>query len=445
MSVPEEALDVPEDLIDGSPDAFIPFEARRPERVIPVRSADLQRRLLADRRLGPSEQAAWHNFARLLYATFHHEFLAWHQGLKDLYAPLDPDSDCVNIGTGTRLRDESSDEAFLRPFEAALVRANFQSLHLSSVREAVEAPNELGLNYEPDFEMFEHLKVYVRGQTKVHRTVRGVKTGFRRKTVTLEAFHRLIVALKFRPAKKLGPFVRDDVLYIRLFKDVPFVDMEMHLPEQGTRVKMRGIDKAKIASPLLVGLPTFALKLLTTALISPIAVGGILVAPVTAGLNSFFGFQRAKQKHLHHMIRSLYYLTLANNASVLSWVVDAAEEEEFKEALLAYFLLWQGRHDATPWDHHRLDAEAERFLREITGLSIDFEVGDALNKLIRLGLVQLDAGGALRPIPPAEALAHLDAQWDNLYRFAPNSSAANRDDLIDNCLTNAIESSRRRE
>ncbi|MBV8228733.1 MAG: DUF3754 domain-containing protein, partial [Planctomycetaceae bacterium] len=38
--------------------------------------------------------------------------------------------------------------------------------------------------------------------------------------------------------------VRSDVLYLRMFKDVPHVDMEMHLPERGTKVEMRWIDKA---------------------------------------------------------------------------------------------------------------------------------------------------------------------------------------------------------
>ena len=38
--------------------------------------------------------------------------------------------------------------------------------------------------------------------------------------------------IKFRPHPKLGKFVRSDVVYLRMFKDVPHVDMEMHLPEQ---------------------------------------------------------------------------------------------------------------------------------------------------------------------------------------------------------------------
>src|SRR6476646_4894185 len=117
--------------------------------------------------------------------------------------------------------------------------------------------------------------------------------------------------------------------------------MEMHLPEQGTKVRMRWIDKAQIASPVVMGLPTLAFKLFSASLLSPMLLAPILIAPVSAGVNSFFGFQRAKSKHLSSMIRSLYYLTLANNGSVLYRLVDSAEEEEYKETMLAYFFLWR--------------------------------------------------------------------------------------------------------
>ena len=129
-----------------------------------------------------------------------------------------------------------------------------------------------------------------------------------------------------------------------MFKDVPHVDMEMHLPEQGTKVKMRWIDKAQIASPVVMGVPALTMKLLGLSLAAmgnPMLLAPLAIAPISAGVNSFFGFQRAKHKHLSSMIRNLYYLTLANNGSVLTRLIDSAEEEEYKETMLAYFFLWQ--------------------------------------------------------------------------------------------------------
>jgi hypothetical protein len=325
----------------------------------------------------------------------------------------------VNLDGITRDGDEHSDEEFLELFESTLVRANYRRLDLETLKQAVTAPNEMGLNYIPDFSLFEHLRVYVRGDSKIPRVVRTLRTRFRKETVVYNGYQRLVVAIKFRPVKHLGDYVRSDVLYLRMFKDVPHVDMEMHLPEQGTKVRMRLIDKAQIASPLAVGLPTMAIKLMGMSLfaLSTLNLGALMLAPLSAGVNSFFGFQRAKQRHLHRMIRHLYYLTLANNASVINRLIDSAEEEETKEALLAYFMLWQGADDSQPWDQTRLDAHVEAFLRERAGVNIDFEIGDALHKLHRLGLIHCGPDGQITALPIADALSTLDQQWDNYFRF----------------------------
>ena len=98
--------------------------------------------------------------------------------------------------------------------------------------------------------------------------------------------------------------------------------------------------------------------------------------------------------------------------------MDSAEEEEFKEAILAYFLLWRGMSQREPWDAKRLDRAVERWLADRAGVTIDFEIGDALAKLLRLGLVRSDEAGTLRVTPPVEALAALDARWDGYYNYA---------------------------
>ena len=387
------------------------------ERSIPIRIGDLTRLLLADPGLAPQELEPLNHFVKVIGAVFHHEFHAWRTDLKELYAPLDPDAECVFLDAHSRHHSQGADEAFLGAFETTLLRANYRLLDRKVLEFAIEAPNEKGLNFVPDLGLFEHLRVYVRGSVRLVRTRRDLKNPLRKLELTLEGYQRVIVALKFRPGAELGPYARSDVLYLRLFKDVPHVDLEMHLPEQGTRVKMRMIDKAQIASPLVFGLPTLAMKLMFASLISPWAIGGVLIGPISAGLNSFFGFQRAKQRHFHSMIRHLYYLTLASNASVIHQTIDAAEEEELKEALLAYYFLWRHHDDPEPWDQARLDAHIEGFVRIHTGLIVDFEIGDALHKLTRLGLLHRDPQDHLHAAPIERALAILDGQWDHYFHF----------------------------
>ena len=316
------------------------------ERALPIRPGDLTRLLMAQPDLTDDEREKLGKLGPLLGAVFHSEFFGRLRELKDLYSPLDPDSDYIkpprnSAGSGT----DDSDEAFLKALGGTLERANYRELDVKVIEQAVQAPNEMGLTYVPDFSQFEHLRIYARGYTQIARVFRGPKTKFRKRTMLLDAYQRLVIALKFRDGMELGPYIRSDVVYLRMFKDVPHVDMEMHLPEQGTKVKMRWIDKAQIASPVFMGLPALAMKIFSfsffAAMANPMLLAPLMAVPVSAGMNSFFGFHRAKHKHLSSMIRNLYYLTLANNGSVLNRLIDSAEEEEYKEAMLAYFFLWR--------------------------------------------------------------------------------------------------------
>jgi hypothetical protein len=277
----------------------------------------------------------------------------------------------------------------------------------------------MGLNYVPDFSLFEHLRVYVRGYTRISRDRRTIQSRFRKQTVQLDAYQRLIVALKFKAGLKIRPAVNHQHLYLRMFKDVPHVDMEMHLPEQGTRPRMRTIDLAQIASPFVVSIPTLVLKVVTAAtLLAPAVAGALVIGPISAGVNSFFGFQRARQRHLATMIHRLYYQTLANNASVLTRVTDSAEDEEYKESVLAYFFLWHDGREGRLHTVASLDDRIETYLRDKTGVAIDFEVSDALRKLIRLGLVARAPNAQLTAVSIDEALRKLDVQWDERFRYA---------------------------
>jgi hypothetical protein len=388
------------------------------DRSLPVPAIDLDRLLLAQPELTPGERLGLEHLQRRLSALFHHELHASLGELKERYAPLDPDAlDERRLWRGRP--DANADERFLSRFESALIKANFQKLNRQLIVEAVSARNSLGLDYVPNFGLFEHLNVYVRGRCEVIRKVRNMSTRFRSVQRNFEAYRRVVIVLKFKSGDHLDDYIRDDVVYLRMYRDVPFAEMDVHLPEQGTTPRLRWFDRAQIASPLLAAITkvVFGGVLLS---FSPMALASVLAIPVGASLKSFFGFRQTKSRHLHFMIRHLYYLTQANNSSVLARLIDSAEEEEYKETLLAYYLLWQQAEGSpVPWDQSRLDAEAERFLRDRAGLDTDFEVGDALQKLLRLGLVGPDDEGNLQAVPIELAIERLDARWESTFRSRP--------------------------
>jgi hypothetical protein len=126
--------------------------------------------------------------------------------------------------------------------------------------------------------------------------------------------------------------------------------------------------------------------------------------------------------HQKELADNVYYRNINNNAGIFDYIIGAAEEQECKEAFLAYYFL--GTAPSAP-TQHELDQRIESWLKETFAVDIDFEVGDALRKLDRLGLLRRD-GARLSVPPPDEALARLDFHWDNYFQFnvAPREAVA---------------------
>jgi hypothetical protein len=133
------------------------------------------------------------------------------------------------------------------------------------------------------------------------------------------------------------------------------------------------------------------------------------------GLRSFHGYLRTREKYQLSLTRSLYFQNLDNNAGVLYHLLNEAEEQEFREVVLAWWLLWRGgMQGSRPAE---LDAAAEQWLALRCGLTVDFEVGDALEKLHRLGLAERSPTGRWRAISIEAALENLDRAWDQQFAY----------------------------
>jgi hypothetical protein len=234
-------------------------------------------------------------------------------------------------------------------------------------------------------------------------------------------YQRLVVIFRLHSYRTIDGHLDGQTVHIKIFKNIPKVDLEMLLP--GSRVKMTLVDQSKILLPTVSGVAMTGWKLFQGAVV--VAVTGmyglftylaLIAATLGYGVKSFFGYLRTQQKYQLSLTRNLYYQNLDNNAGVLFRLLDEAEEQECREAILAYFFLWR-RAGQSGWSSDRLDGEIEAFLTRETNVSIDFEVGDALDKLKRLGLVEIDDNGLLRAVSIERALELLDRAWDNLFCY----------------------------
>jgi len=103
---------------------------------------------------------------------------------------------------------------------------------------------------------------------------------------------------------------------------------------------------------------------------------------------------------------------------VFHHLLDSAEEEEVKEAVLAYhFLRTAGR----PLTADELDSRIESWFAEKWDAKFDFEVDDGVGKLRRMRLVSEDGTGdgqgRLSAVTLDEAKRRLDETWDNLFAY----------------------------
>ena len=211
---------------------------------------------------------------------------------------------------------------------------------------------------------------------------------------------------------------------------MPSADLEILFPN--VEVRMRGIDHLLIGVPAAIG----GIIVLTTKLLSVIALmfamllfllgmgeepkmdakvlfaaGAGLAAGATYVLKQISNFKNRKIRFLKTLTDQLYFKNLDNNAGVISHLITGAEDEELKEAILAYcFLLVAGK----PIDTATLDDRIETWFRSTWGRTLDFDENDALEKLERLGLAVCHHE-RWSVLPIRDALTRLDAVWDGYY------------------------------
>jgi hypothetical protein len=402
------------------------------EHFIPLRRSELVDLLGADKGLGGPDRDLFRQFCRLVTATFHFEYNQRLEELKDSYAPFDPDSDTRALAKlGGEERQHRLNTLF-SDFAWLMERANFKHLSQEDLEPALHQTSAWGIPMEVDFSAFERFAVFARGDARQRRTRRRLSNFYRLEETQVEVYQRLVLILKMRQHQRLPENVDTNSVYLKVFKNIPKQDIKMLLP--AARVHVSRFDKGKIGVPLAGGLGWMAWKLLGTLgatlytlgddlariLLStpadPTLLWGAALGVAGYGYRGYYGLQQTKQRYHHSLTQSLYYQNLDSNAGVLTRLLDEAEEQEGREAILAYFFLWRYA-GSQGWTKESLDDYIEMFLEGSAGLKVDFEIGDAIAKIERMRLVQKD-GQRYRAVPIDKALEMLDWTWDNYFKYA---------------------------
>jgi hypothetical protein len=138
-----------------------------------------------------------------------------------------------------------------------------------------------------------------------------------------------------------------------------------------------------------------------------VALGGYLT-------RQWLKYQRQSLKYQKEISDNVYFRNIDNNAGALDYIVGSAEEQECKEAFLAYYFLATA---GAPMTQSVLEQQVEAWLKDALRADVDFEVTEALAKLECLALLRRD-GEMLAVLPLDEALAALDRRWAGFFPVA---------------------------
>lgn len=393
------------------------------EHYIPLRKSDLIELLCADTRLRDDDRSDFRQFCTMVSATLHFEYHQHFEQLKAEYSSYDPDSVTRKLHPpGPEDATRRLDRLFER-FRWLFERANFTQLDRKAIEQAMQEVTDWGVNMEVNFEVFERLELYARGDVMGERFRRPWRKLFRKERVEIPTYQRLALILKLRPHKRLGSGVNTGAVFLKLFKDIPKADLEMLLP--GTRMQMPRSTKLKLGTTVVGGLGYILYNVLgallsATATVLAAGLAGLmtLLGPLAVlggfGFRQWQGYTSTKIKYSLQLSQSLYYQNLDNNAGVLYHLLDEAEEQECRETILGYFYLWQYAGPAG-WTSGELDDFIETELEKKANIKVDFEIDDALAKLERMNAVSKD-GDRYIAQPITKTLEALDYAWDNHFQ-----------------------------
>jgi hypothetical protein len=191
---------------------------------------------------------------------------------------------------------------------------------------------------------------------------------------------------------------------LKYFRNIACGDLYALFPN--ARVVMSNFDKAFLGVPAIAGGIPILLKLYATVsvllLVAGIYFGGsgsVAHADMEAALAALLGivalggfavrqwlkYQHQTLKHQMELTENIYFRNVNNNAGIFDYLIATAEDQESKEAVLAYHFIRKAEVAPTATD---VAGRVETWLAKNFAVNVNFKIANALETLNRFGLVR---------------------------------------------------------
>jgi hypothetical protein len=407
------------------------------DEFIPVRKHDIVEALLKSGGLDGEDCEKFRLLCRMLEAIYHYEYFGVLRRLRHDYYYFGPevephaamDRDTVERGYAD----------LVRSLDRVLKDANFVEVPHDQIAAAHRRRMLLRVEVKAPLDDFREIRFYRRGRHFEQFQVREW-FGLRARKVEAEVYDDVVLVVAMKSQAEIGSKrelqalqrrkIRTGAVLLKYFRDIAASDLNALFPN--VRVVMSNLDKLVLGVPALIGGIPILLNIYATISVLFLVVGFYLgrtavihdndmkaaLAALSglAALGAFIArqwvrYQRQSLLYRTELADNVYFRNMNNNAGIFDYLVGRAEEQECKEAYLAYHFV----HTApSPPSAEELDSRVEGWLRDTFGVDLDFKVEEALAKLERLGLLKR-IGERLFVSPLDGATAQLQAAWNRLF------------------------------
>jgi hypothetical protein len=414
------------------------------DRVIPLRKSDIIDGLVAEGRLDEADQTRFRQLARMLGAILHYEYLEELDRLRETYFYFDPEVDPHEFGSAKDLSAayrQLSDE-----FVRVLTDANFIEVSHEEITKAFAERARVRVKIKAPVEDYRDVRMFRRGS---HTETIEIPAwfGLRKRPLEVMVYDDVVLMVATKPddmtsdetrralssARRGGPKVRSGAVLFKYFRHIARADLKALFPN--VRVVRSLLDHLMLGVPAILGGVPILIKLASTMTVLFLVAGfylglsgtmqdrdmeqalaalsGILALGAFL-LRQWGNFHRQSLIHQKQVTDNVYYRNVNNNAGIFSYLIGEAEDQDWKEVLLAYYGLLI---EAEPVTRDVLDARIEELLARMIGVSADFDVDHALSRLRQFDLV-IETDGGLTAVPLVDAPGRLDREWKGLLRTA---------------------------
>jgi Protein of unknown function (DUF3754) len=410
------------------------------DRFIPLRKSDIVDGLAADGCLDDVQQAGFRQLARMLGAIFHYQYFEELDRLREAYFHFDPQLD-----PQTQRSADEFDTAYRtlsEEFVRILTEANFIEIPHDEITRAFAEHAVVRVKIKVPVEDYRDVRMFRRGHHKETIEV-PIWFGLRRRPLEVDVYDDVVLMVATRPdgaapasrrrslarAGRSKQKIRSGAVLFKYFRHIARGDLEALFPN--VRVVMSLFDQLSLGVPAVVGGVPILLKLASTLTVLFVVAGFYLglngtmhdndTEQALAALSGLFAlgafvlrqwgnFHRQSLIHQKQLTDNIYYRNVNNNSGIFNYIIGEAEEQDWKEALLAYCGLLTAK---TPLTREALGARVEELLVRVFGVQIVFEVEGALARLRSLDIL-CETGGCLSVLPLPDAVARLDREWKGL-------------------------------